>query len=78
MKSYEHYKEESDATASLQHLSIMLGASDLKNKKVALQRNMIADLKGALHRANLVVEQVKKDEHAQFKRAEKESKRASS
>ena len=39
---------------------------------------MIADLEDALHRANLVVKQVKENEQAQFKRTEKESKRASS
>ena len=35
-KSYEHYKEESAATAPWQHLSIMLGANDLNGKMVAL------------------------------------------
>ena len=56
----------------------MSGVSDLKDKKVVSQRNTIADLKGSLCRANLAVKQVKEDEQAQFKRAEKERKRASS
>ena len=42
-KPYECYKEESPATAPPQCLSIMPRASDLKDKKVTLQRNMIAD-----------------------------------
>ena len=61
-KSYECYKEESTVTAPLQCISITPGASDLRDKKVALQRNVITDLEGALRRENLVVKQVKEDE----------------